>query len=241
VDANPVVAAAHDETPEVSVVFPCLNEERTLATCLRETRQALDAAGIDGEIIVADNGSTDRSQQIAIDEGARVVQVPDRGYGNALFHGFEMARGKFLVFLDADLSYDPAHIPRFVAAMREGADLVMGSRFKGRIHDHAMPRLHRYLGTPVLTRLVNLFFGCRITDVNCGMRGLTRYAFRRLGLRSGGMEFASEMVLKSARLGLRIAEIPTDLRPDQRGRRPHLRSFRDGWRHLRYLVLFAPN
>ncbi len=228
-------------TPDVSVVFPCLNEERTLGACIREARRALDEAGLAGEIVVADNGSTDRSQAIALGAGARVVAVPDRGYGNALVHGLEMARGRYLVFLDADLSYDPAHVPRFVAALRDGADLVIGSRFLGTIHDDAMPPLHRYLGTPVLTWLINLFFGCRISDVNCGMRGLTRYAFRRLGLRSGGMELASEMVLKSARLGLRIVEIPTDLRPDQRGRQPHLRAFRDGWRHLRYLLLFAPN
>lgn len=240
-DAGEVVSGTSTAAPEVSVVFPCLNEEATIGACIRQTRQALDAAGISGEIIVADNGSTDRSQAIALREGARVVHVPVRGYGNALAHGFEAASGRYLVFLDSDLSYDPGHVPRFVAALREGADLVMGSRFRGTIHDGAMPPLHRYLGTPILTWLVNLFFKCRITDVNCGMRGLTRYAFRRLGLRSGGMEFASEMVLKSARLGLRINEIPTDLRPDQRGRPPHLRSFRDGWRHLRYLLLFAPN
>ena len=166
------------EPPEVTVVFPCLNEERTLGSCIRQANQALQTAGIAGEILVADNGSTDGSLAIAIAEGARVVQVPDRGYGNALAHGCEMARGRYLVFLDADLSYDPAHVPRFVSALRDGADLVMGSRFRGTIHEHAMPPLHRYVGTPVLTRLVNLFFGCRISDVNCGMRGLTRYAFR---------------------------------------------------------------
>jgi glycosyltransferase involved in cell wall biosynthesis len=226
---------------EVSVVFPCLNEERTIGACIREARRALAEAGQVGEIVVADNGSTDRSREIALAEGARVVDVPDRGYGNALCSGFEESRGRFLVFLDSDLSYDPAHIPRFVEQLRKGADLVMGSRFRGTIHEGAMPPLHRHLGTPVMTRLVNLFFGSAISDVNCGMRGLSRYAFRRLGLRSGGMELASEMILKAASLGLRIVEVPTDLRKDQRGRRPHLRSFRDGWRHLRYMLLFAPN
>ncbi len=229
------------EAPEVTVVLPVLNEEQTLAQCLVATWTALKGAGISGEIVVADNGSTDRSAEIAAAGGARVVRVEAKGYGNALFSGCQAARGRFIVFLDADLSYEFAHIPRFVDELRQGADLVMGSRFRGTIHEGAMPWLHRHLGTPVLTAIANLFYKCGISDIMCGMRGLTREAFERLGLRSGGMEFASEMPIKAALLGLRISEIPTDLRPDGRDRPPHLRSFHDGWRHLRFLLLFCPN
>lgn len=225
---------------EVSVVLPCLNEEATLAQCIRAAGAALDSAGICGEVVVADNGSSDRSREIAVREGARVVEVAARGYGNALYHGFKEARGQYLVHLDADMSYDFSHIPRFVHELRGGADLVMGSRMRGVIHPGAMPWLHRYLGTPVLTGVANLFFRCGITDINCGMRGLTRATFERLGLRSGGMEFASEMVVKAALLGMKIVDIPTDLRPDQRDHKSHLSSFRDGWRHLRFLLLFCP-
>jgi len=229
------------DTPiEVSVILPCLNEEATLAKCIRAARQALDDAGLDGEVIVADNGSTDQSADIASAEGARVVSVPARGYGNALFRGFRAARGRYLVHLDADLSYECAHIPRFVEALRNGADLVMGSRLRGHIDPGAMPFLHRRVGTPILTHLANLFFGSHITDINCGMRGLTKVTFERLGLRAGGMEFASEMVVKAAALGMNVVEIPTDLHPDKRGRRPHLNPVRDGWRHLRFLLLFCP-
>jgi hypothetical protein len=225
---------------DVSVVLPCLNESATLARCVRAAREALAGAGLDGEVIVADNGSTDGSAAIAVASGARLVRVPARGYGNALFHGFRAARGRYLVHLDADLTYECAHIPRFVDRLEAGADLVMGSRLRGHIDRGAMPFLHRRLGTPVLTRLANLFFGAHITDINCGMRGLTRRAFERLGLRAGGMEFASEMVVKAAALGMTIVEIPTDLHPDQRGRHSHLHTFRDGWRHLRFLLLFCP-
>jgi hypothetical protein len=229
-----------DTQVEVSVVLPCLNEEATLAKCIRAARMALADAGIDGEVIVADNGSTDRSTRIAVEEGARLVNVPARGYGNALFRGFREARGRYLVHLDADMSYECAHIPRFVEKLRDGADLVMGSRLRGHIDPGAMPFLHRRVGTPVLTHLANLFFGSHITDINCGMRGLTKAAFERLGLRAGGMEFASEMVVKAAALRMNIVEIPTDLHPDERGRRPHLHPLRDGWRHLRFLLLFCP-
>lgn len=225
---------------EVSVVLPCLNEEATLAACIRAAKKALEAAGLVGEVVVSDNGSSDRSREIALAEGARLVDVPVRGYGNALYHGFAAARGRYIVHLDADLSYEFSHIARFVERLRAGADLVMGSRVRGTIDAGAMPLSHRYLGTPVLTTLANLFFGAHISDINCGMRGLTRSAFERLGLRAGGMEFASEMIVKAATLGLRIEEIPTDLHRDGRERRPHLRSFRDGWRHLRFLLLFAP-
>lgn len=227
-----------DEVIELSVVLPCLNEERTLAKCIGAAHEALADNVINGEVIVADNGSTDRSRRIALEEGARLVEVATRGYGNALYCGLKAARGQFLIHLDADMSYEFAHIPRFVAKLREGADVVMGSRLRGKIYPGAMPVLHRYLGTPALTRIANLFFGCGITDINCGMRGLTSDAFERLDLRSGGMEFASEMIVKAAALKMNIVEIPTDLRPDQRNRKPHLSSLRDGWRHLRFLLLF---
>jgi hypothetical protein len=229
-----------DTAVDISIVFPCLNEEATLARCIGAAREALDSAGLRGEIIVADNGSTDRSSAIALEEGARLVSVPARGYGNALFSGLRAARGQYLVHLDADMSYECAHIPRFVEQLRNGADLVMGSRLKGHIDPGAMPFSHRHLGTPVLTHLANLFFGSHISDINCGMRGLTKTAFERLGLRAGGMEFASEMVVKAAALHMNIVEIPTDLHPDERGRRPHLSTVRDGWRHLRFLLLFCP-
>ena len=202
-----------DAPVEVSIVLPCLNEEGTLAECIQRAKQALAGGNIDGEIIIADNGSTDRSAQIATDEGARLISVPVKGYGNALHHGFEAANGKYIIFLDADLSYDFAHIPRFVEQLRGGPDLVMGSRFKGTIHPGAMPPMHRYLGTPVLTRVANIFFRCGVSDVNCGMRGLTKDAFERMGLRAGGMEFASEMIIKAAKLNMR---------------------------HLRFMLLFCP-
>ena len=224
---------------EVSVVLPCLNEEKTIGPCIRSVRAALDQAGVRGEIIVADNDSTDGSAEIAREEDARVVDVRYRGYGNALRAGLEAARGRYLVFLDADMSYDGADIPRFVEKLRDGADLVIGSRFRGGIDPGAMPRLHRIVGTPALTALANLLFGCAISDVNCGMRALTKEAFERLELHSEGMEFASEMMIKAAQAGLRIHEIPITLHTDQRGRDPHLRSFRDGWRHLQIMMHFC--
>lgn len=234
------VTAAAAKT-EVSVVIPCLNEAKTLTACIRMAAQTLRNAGIEGEVIVADNGSTDGSQAIAQAEGATLVRVPARGYGHALYHGLCAARGRYLVFLDGDMSYDFSHIPRFVQALRGGSDLVMGSRFRGKIAPRAMPPSHRYLGTPVLTALTHLFFGADITDVNCGMRGLSKDAFERLGLRAGGMEFASELLIKSLLLGMKVTEVPTDLYPDRRGGRPpHLRSWRDGWRHLRFMLLFCP-
>ena len=204
-----------DGTIEVSVVLPCLNEERTLAACIQSAWKALAAAGLSGEVVVADNGSTDRSREVALENNARVVLVQAKGYGNALYNGLKQARGRYLVFLDADMSYEFDHIPRFVAKLKAGADLVMGSRFRGTIDPHAMPPLHRYLGTPVLTFLANLFFGSRISDINCGMRGLRKELFERLRLRAGGMEFASELLIKAQLLKSRIEEVPTDLHPDQ--------------------------
>lgn len=229
-----------DATVDVSVVFPCLNEEATLQLCLRAAKEALSQTGRSFELIVADNGSTDRSLAIAAEEGARIVHVPVLGYGNALREGMRRAVGKYLVFLDADMSYDCRDLPAIVQALEQGADLVIGSRFRGQIDPGSMPALHRIFGTPMMTKLANVLFGCGISDINCGLRGLTREAFVRLDLRSEGMEFASEMVIKAAQRGLRIAETPIRFHADQRNRAPHLRSFRDGWRHLQLMMHFCP-
>ena len=225
---------------EVSVVIPCLNEESTLPTCIETARNAMSRAGIEGEVVVSDNGSTDQSREVAKNYGARVVNAAKKGYGHAIISGMRAARGKFLVMGDADGSYDFNEIPKFIEPLRNGTDFVMGSRIRGTIHSGAMPFLNRYLGTPVLTFLINLFFKAGISDVNCGLRALTKVAFDRLHLRAGGMELASEMVIKASLLGLKIVEIPTVLFPDIRDRPPHLRPLRDGWRHLRFLLLFAP-
>jgi glycosyltransferase involved in cell wall biosynthesis len=225
---------------EVSVVIPCLNEEKTLPACIETAKSAMQKAHISGEIIISDNGSTDQSVKVATAHGSRVVHASRKGYGNAIICGMRAAQGKFLIMGDADGSYDFNDIPKFISPLRDGADFVMGSRIKGTIHPGAMPFLNRYLGTPVLTFLINLFFGPRISDVNCGMRALTKKAFDKLHLRAGGMEFASEMIIKASLSGLSIVEIPTSLFPDNRDRPPHLRPFRDGWRHLRFLLLFTP-
>lgn len=225
---------------EVSVIIPCLNEEKTLPACIETAQNAMHAAGISGEVIVSDNGSTDQSVAVAIKKGARVVHEARKGYGNAITCGMRASQGKFLIMGDGDGSYDFNDIPKFISALGEGADFVMGSRLKGTIHPGAMPLLNRYLGTPVLTFLINLFFKSRISDVNCGLRALTKEAFDSLRLKAGGMELASEMVIKASLLGLKIVEIPTVLFPDIRDRPPHLRPLRDGWRHLRFLLLFAP-
>lgn len=225
---------------EVSVVMPCLNESQTLSSCIQKAQAALRQHGIAGEIVIADNGSTDGSQQIAEQTGARVVHVAEKGYGAALRGGIEAARGKFIIMGDADDSYDFGHAPRFVAKLREGYDLVMGNRFKGGIQPRAMPPLHRYLGNPVLSRIGRIFFKAPCADFHCGMRAFTRAAYQRMDLRTAGMEFASEMIVKSSLLGMRIAEVPTTLVPDGRNRPPHLRTWRDGWRHLRFLLLYSP-
>lgn len=230
-----------DKVIEVSVVIPCLNEERSIALCIDKALGAMRAANITGEVVVADNGSTDASVAISEQHGARVVHVPLKGYGNALRKGIEEAQGEFIIMGDADDSYDFLEIPRFVAKWREGYDFVMGNRLKGEIKSGAMPWLHRYIGTPVMSRIVNLFFRTGIGDVNCGMRGFTKETYNGLGIRTTGMEFASELIVKASKLGARVAEIPITLWPDKRGRPPHLRSFRDGWRHLRFMLLFAPN
>jgi glycosyltransferase involved in cell wall biosynthesis len=225
---------------ELSVVLPCLNEAETLATCITKARASMEALGVDGEVVVADNGSTDGSQAIADSLGARVVPVPERGYGAALRTGIAAAEGRFVIMADADDSYALDDLGPFVAALRGGADLVMGNRFAGGIEPGAMPALHRYLGNPVLSWVGRLFFRVPINDFHCGMRGFRRDRVMELGLTTVGMEFASEMVVRSAINGLNITEVPTTLKPDGRSRAPHLRTWRDGWRHLRFLLAFSP-
>ena len=224
----------------ISIVMPCLNEAETLAVCIRKALAAITASGVSGEIIIADNGSTDGSLQIAADEGARIINVPIRGYGAALFAGFEAAHGKYILMADADDSYDFSHLPRFLAALDAGADLVVGNRFQGGIKPGAMPLLHRYLGNPVLSYLGRLLFRIPVGDFHCGIRAFRKDAFLRMNLRTTGMEFASEMIVKSSLLGQKITEVPTTLSPDGRSRAPHLRTWRDGWRHLRFLLLYSP-
>jgi glycosyltransferase involved in cell wall biosynthesis len=228
------------EVPELSVILPCLNEEDTVGICVRKAIKAMSEAGIAGEVIVADNGSTDRSVEIAAAEGAQVVRVEQKGYGSAIRGGVAASHGMFLLMADSDDSYDFRHIPRFVEKLREGADLVMGNRFLGGIEPNAMPFLHRYLGNPVLTAIGRLFFGSPCGDFHCGIRAFRRSAYDRMDVRSTGMEFASEMVVKASLLRMKIAEVPTTLSPDGRNRAPHLRTWRDGWRHLRFLLLYSP-
>ena len=225
---------------EVSVVMPCLNESETLLTCITEIQDTFAAADIIGEIVVADNGSTDGSIEIARSHGARVIEVKTRGYGSAVAHGFRACRGRYLIMGDADASYAFCHIPRLLEQLRGGSDLVMGNRFQGGIEPGAMPPLHRYLGNPVLTGIGRVLFHSPVGDFHCGLRGIRRDAFDQLELKTLGMEFASEMVIKATLHNLKIAEVPTTLRPDGRSRAPHLRSWRDGWRHLRFMLLFSP-
>jgi len=226
---------------DVSVVIPCLNEVNSLAHCVDKAMGAFRNAGLSGEVVVADNGSTDGSVELAEGRGARVIRVAERGYGAALRAGIAAARGPFIIMGDADDSYDFADVPRFVEKLREGFDVVMGNRFRGGIKPGAMPPLHKYFGNPGLTTLLNLLFQAGIGDSYCGMRGFSRALYDRLDVRSSGMEFALEMIIKSAQIGARITEIPIVLWPDKRGRAPHLRSFRDGWRSLRFMLLYAPN
>jgi len=220
--------------------MPCLNEAETLAKCLLKARCALESLNISGEIIVADNGSIDGSQEIAKSYGAKIVNVAARGYGAALMGGIKEARGEFVIMGDADDSYDFSALDSFLAKLREGYDLVMGNRFKGGIAPGAMPFLHKYLGNPVLSGLGRLFFKNRIGDFHCGLRGFKKSSIESLGLNTTGMEFASEMVVKAALNGLRITEVPTTLSRDGRSRPPHLRTWRDGWRHLRFLLIYSP-
>src|SRR5271170_1518471 len=220
--------------------MPCLNEAETVATCVRKAMGFLAASGISGEVLVADNGSTDGSQRLAEEAGARVVPISEKGYGNALMGGILAARGKYVIMGDADDSYDFTNLMPFVTELRNGADLVMGNRFKGGIAPGAMPALHRYLGTPVLSFIGRLFFHSNIGDFNCGLRGFRRDSAIKLGLQATGMEFATEMIVKAALAHQKIVEVPTTLAKDGRSRPPHLNTWRDGWRHLRFLMLFSP-
>jgi glycosyltransferase involved in cell wall biosynthesis len=234
-------AANPSERIEVSVVIPCLNEANSIAICIDKAVHSFAAAKLAGEVVIADNGSIDGSVDIALSHGARVISVAERGYGAALRAGITNSRGSFIVMGDADDSYDFSDVPRFVEKWREGYDVIMGNRFHGEIKNGAMPWHHRYVGNPGLNGLLNLFFRTGIGDSHCGMRGFTREAFDRMDLRSSGMEFASEFVIKAAQIRARITEVPVILWPDKRGRPPHLRSFPDGWRHLRFMLLYAPN
>ncbi len=220
-----------NEQYELTILMPCLNEAETLAVCIGKAKTFLEQSGVCGEIVIADNGSTDGSQQIARKNGARVVNVPEKGYGAALIGGCNDALGKYVIMGDADDSYDFLHLMPFVEKLREGYDLVMGNRFQGGIEPGAMPPLHRYLGNPVLSFIARLFFPCKIGDYHCGLRGYNREAILGLGLVTTGMEYASEMVVKATLNHLKIAEVPTTLKKDGRSRAPHLRSWSDGWRH----------
>jgi glycosyltransferase involved in cell wall biosynthesis len=228
------------DTIEVSVVMPCLNEAETLETCIRKAQRAMEESQIAGEVVVADNGSTDGSIEIAERLGARVVRIAAKGYGNALMGGIAASAGKFIIMGDADDSYDFGDIPKFVAQLRKGSQLVMGNRFRGGIKPGAMPPLHQYLGNPGLTRIGRLFFHSPVGDFYCGLRGFRKDAYGTLGLRTTGMEFATEMVVKATLLKLKIDEVPTTLSPDGRSRAPHLRAWRDGWRTLRFFLLYSP-
>jgi glycosyltransferase involved in cell wall biosynthesis len=229
-----------DSSLRLSILMPCLNEAETLETCIRKARQFLSQSQIDGEVLVADNGSTDGSQEIANTCGARLVNVPQKGYGSALMGGIAAARGEYIIMGDADDSYDFTNLQPFISALDAGADLVMGNRFEGGIMPGAMPFLHRYLGNPVLSGLARVFFKSKVSDFHCGLRGFRKQSILDLDLQTTGMEFASEMVVKAAMRGLKVMEVPTVLRPDGRTRPPHLRTWSDGWRHLKFLLLYSP-
>ena len=226
---------------ELTILMPCLNEAETLAICIRKAKTFLSENNIDGEVLISDNGSTDGSQDIARAEGARVVSTGIKGYGSALINGTKNAYGKYVIMGDADDSYDFLHLMPFVEKLREGYDLVMGDRFAGGIEEGAMPWSHKYIGNPVLSFIGRLFYNSKIRDFHCGLRGYNRESMLKLNLQTTGMEYASEMVVKSELNGLKIAEVPTTLSKDGRSRPPHLRSFRDGWRHLKFLFMYAPN
>lgn len=247
-DADGGVVAERAHTPaepeqgvlELTILMPCLNEAETLAVCIKKAAAFLERSGISGEVVIADNGSTDGSQDIARGLGARVIDIPQRGYGAALMGGIQGAYGRYVIMGDSDDSYDFSSLDTMVAELRGGADVVMGNRFKGGIKPGAMPFLHRYLGNPVLSFIGRLFFGVPVGDFHCGLRGFRRDEIVKLNLRSTGMEFASEMVVKAKLQGLRFSEVPTTLHPDGRSRPPHLKTWRDGWRHLRFLLMYSP-
>ena len=226
---------------ELTIVMPCLNEAETLEACLRKARSFLARSGIVGEIVIGDNGSTDGSQEIARGLGARVIDVALRGYGAALYAACSAARGRYIIMADSDDSYDFSDLSAFVDKLREGFDLVMGNRFKGEIKPGAMPWKNRYIGNPVLSGIGQMLFPSQLGDFHCGIRGFSKDAFYAMDLRTTGMEFASEMVIKATQRKMRLAEVPTTLAKDGRSRPPHLRPYRDGWRHLRFMLLFSPN
>jgi glycosyltransferase involved in cell wall biosynthesis len=228
------------QTLELTILMPCLNESETLAVCIDKAQGYLRRSGVVGEILIADNGSTDGSQAIAVEHGARVVDIAEKGYGSALIGGMTAALGEYVIMGDADDSYDFSELDAFVERLRAGDELVMGNRFRGGIEPGAMPPLHKYLGNPVLSWIGRALFRSQIKDFHCGLRGFNRESMIGLHLRTSGMEFASEMVVKSTLDGLRVSEVPTTLKKDGRSRPPHLRSWRDGWRHLRFLLIFSP-
>jgi len=223
---------------ELSIVMPCLNEEETIASCITKAQAGIKATGLSGEIIIVDNGSTDKSVEIAESMGVRIVREKERGYGNAYKKGFSEARGKYIIMGDSDDTYSFSEIKPFVDKLKNGADFVVGSRLKGKIYAGAMPLLHRYFGTPLIAFLLNLFFKTGVSDPNCGMRAFTKEAFLKMNLQSGGMEFASEMIINAARENLKIAEIPIDYYA--RKGESKLHTFRDGWRHLRFMLFYSP-
>jgi glycosyltransferase involved in cell wall biosynthesis len=225
---------------EITVLIPCLNEAETIQICVSKAIGWLRSWNLNGEVLVADNGSSDQSRYLAEQAGARVVEVPARGYGNALMGGIQAARGTYIIMGDGDDSYDFSNLTPFLERLRSGSELVMGNRFAGGIAKGAMPLLHRYLGNPVLSAIGRVFFRSGCGDFHCGLRGFNRASVLALDLQTTGMEFASEMVVKATLRGLRIAEVATTLRPDGRTRRPHLKSWRDGWRHLRFLLMYSP-
>lgn len=235
----PVEQTAEANAPEVSIVIPCLNEENSIGIVVEKAKRAIEMMGVSGEVIVADNGSTDRSVEIALSKGARVVHVAQKGYGNALRGGIEAARGRIIVIGDADDSYDFLEAPKLVAKIKEGYDLVVGSRFKGRILPGAMPWTSK-IGNPIMTFTLNLLFKVNTSDSQSGMRAFTKEAYRKMQLQATGMEFASEMLIKAGKAKLKIAEVPITLHPDKRGRPPHLRPIRDGWRHLKLMLTYSP-
>jgi glycosyltransferase involved in cell wall biosynthesis len=224
-------------TPEVSVIMPCLNEERTIGTCIKKCKEVFLHDNIAGEVIVIDNGSSDGTSSVAVNENARVVPHGIRGYGSALMRGIAESRGQYIIMADGDDTYSFSDISKFLIPLRSGADLVMGSRLIGIIEPHAMPWLHRYVGTPFLTKVINTLFGTSISDINCGMRGFSKTAIEKMCLERPGMEFAAEMIIKASVLKLKIEEIPINYRIGDPERKPHVRAFRDGWRHLRFMIL----
>jgi glycosyltransferase involved in cell wall biosynthesis len=228
------------KTIELTILMPCLNEAETLAVCIKKAQQFLAKENVIGEVVIADNGSTDGSQQLAINLGATVISVQERGYGAALIAGIKAANGKYIIMADSDDSYDFVNLMPFLAALRNGQDLVMGNRFKGGIEPGAMPPLHKWLGNPVLTFIGRLLFSSPVRDFHCGLRGFNKQSALSLNLQSTGMEFASEMVVKATLANQLITEVPTTLSKDGRSRPPHLRSWRDGWRHLRFLLMYSP-